>query len=111
MIYQEVQSKSMFHNPSNTAFSKKRKFDELTDENDLSEDQDFDKSIERQEQAYQQSMDSVENFKKERAKKGMKMDWKLCLVEGKKRFDWKYKNTESLRVQFSKHKKDNISMF
>lgn len=55
-------------------------------------------------------MDFVENFKKEKAEKGMKMDWKLCLVEGKKRFDWKYKNTDSLRVQFSKHKKDDSSM-
>lgn len=55
-------------------------------------------------------MDFVENFKKERAEKGMKMDWKLCLVEGKKRFDWKYKNTDSLRVQFSKNKKDDSSM-
>jgi hypothetical protein len=38
------------------------------------------------------------------------MDWKLCLEEGTKRLGWKYKNGESLRSQFSKYKKKQVSM-
>lgn len=90
------------------SIQQKRKFDEVTSENYLSEDQDLDEPIEIKD-ANDKSMDFVEIFKKERAEKGIKMNWKLCLAEGKKRFGWKYKNGESLRVQFSKHKKKSMS--
>lgn len=82
----------------------KRKFDEITSENYFSKDQDSNESIEMQ-NVHNVSMNFVKIFKKERAAKGMKMNWKLCLGEGKKRFDWKYKNEESLRVLFSEHEK------
>ena len=58
IIYQVVQSKSVLHNPSNTAFSKKKKkIEELADENTLNEGQDFDERIERQERSYKNSTD------------------------------------------------------
>ncbi|KAI8885727.1 hypothetical protein K501DRAFT_331744 [Backusella circina FSU 941] len=70
------------------SIEQKRKFDEITSENHLSENQDLDES---RDESRNESMDFIEIFKKERAEKGIRMNWKLCLAEGKKRFGWKNK--------------------
>lgn len=78
------------------SIQQKRKF-EVASESFLSEDHDLGESIQIK-NANDACMKFIETFKKERVEKGLKMDWKLCLAEGKKRFGWKYKNGESLRV-------------
>ena len=95
----EYVSQSLQH-----SIQQKRKFDKITSEDYLSEDQDLDKPIEIEDELHQY-MNFVETFKKERSEKGIKMDWKLCLEEGTKRLGWKYKNGESLRSQFTKYKR------
>ncbi|KAL0078180.1 hypothetical protein J3Q64DRAFT_1757166 [Phycomyces blakesleeanus] len=84
------------------SIQKKRKFDQLATD-PLPEDQNMEKDVELEE-ALDEQMDFVKNFKKARAEKGIKMDWRLCLKEGKKRFGWKYRSGESLRVHIFKNK-------
>ncbi|KAI8882838.1 hypothetical protein K501DRAFT_273306 [Backusella circina FSU 941] len=62
------------------SIQQKRKFEEITSEDYLSEDQ-----YSEVENAHHKYMDFVEIFRKERAEKGIRMDWKLCLEEGKKK--------------------------
>lgn len=55
------------------SIEQKRKFDEITSENYLSENQDLDEPIEI-EDAQDESMDFIEIFKKERAEKGIRIN-------------------------------------
>ncbi|CEP07202.1 hypothetical protein [Parasitella parasitica] len=72
-VYAEVRLKSMPPYLYNTALNKKRKFDEITSENYLSEDQDLDEPIEI-EDAQDESMDLIEILKK-----GLKKELKALL--------------------------------
>lgn len=54
---------------------------------------------------YKEGMEFVDTFKKERDENGKRIDWKLCLSKGlKEGVLFGYKNTNSLRVQFTKYK-------
>ncbi|CAO3674681.1 unnamed protein product [Umbelopsis ramanniana] len=86
------------------SIQQKRKLDKITSENYLSEDQDL--GIE---DAKHEQMNFVDTFRNERSAKGLKMDWKLCLEEGTKRFGWKYNNAGYLRSQFSRYMKRKVS--
>ncbi|KAI9267695.1 hypothetical protein EDC94DRAFT_582402 [Helicostylum pulchrum] len=59
------------------SIEQKRKFDEITSENYLSENQDLDEPIEI-EDAQDESMDFIEIFKKERAEKAYMFACILC---------------------------------
>lgn len=53
---------------------------------------------------YEAAMNFVVKFKEERAKEGKRMDWTACLEKGRNLL--KYKNTNSLRMQFYKYMKE-----
>ena len=54
-----------------------------------------------------QSMEFVDNFKKTRIAQGKKrMDWVLCLDQGKKMKLFDYKNAKTLQTQFEKYTKN-----
>jgi len=46
-----------------------------------------------------------EEFKEDRAKVGKTMAWELCLLEGREKLKWCYKNFNSLRAAFAKYEK------
>lgn len=91
----------------------KRKSDELITEDDLQECQDTNRSkyqkADSGEQAttsdYKERMKFIEKFKEDRAEEGKMMSWELCLLEGREKLKWCYKNSNSLRATFAKYEK------
>ncbi|KAM3578695.1 hypothetical protein VKS41_008895 [Umbelopsis sp. WA50703] len=91
----------------------KRKLDELVTEDDLEEYQNAGRSknqrADEDEQAttsdYEARMKFVEKFKRDRAEEDKAMSWELCLLEGREKLKWNYKNSNSLRAAFAKYEK------
>jgi hypothetical protein len=91
----------------------KRKLDELLTEDDLEEYQIAGRSknqrADEDEQAttsdYEARMKFVEKFKRDRAEGDKAMSWELCLLEGREKLKWNYKNSNSLRAAFAKYEK------
>jgi len=76
----------------------KRKSDELSTEDADNVEQAADSDCEKR-------MKFVKKFKENRADEGKQMSWELCLLEGREKLKWSYKNANSLRAAFAKYEK------
>jgi hypothetical protein len=91
----------------------KRKSDELITEDDLEEYQNTELSKYQRaddgEQAttsdYEERMKFIKKFKEDRTEEDKTMSWELCLLEGREKLKWSYKNANSLRAAFAKYEK------
>ncbi|GAA5798538.1 hypothetical protein HPULCUR_003943 [Helicostylum pulchrum] len=54
---------------------------------------------------YKERMKFIEKFKEDRTEEGKTMSWELCLLEGREKLKWCYKNSNSLRAAFAKYEK------